>query len=153
MDDVYKRLKELEIEISEQLSPVGSYAPSVVSNGLLFLSGILPFKNGRLLYEGIVGKTVTLEEAQEAARQVVINALSVIHNEVGLNQVRRCVRLNGFVASSSEFYEQPKVLNAASDLLKEIFGEAGIHTRIAVGVMVLPLNAPVEIDFIFELKD
>ncbi len=151
--DVYKRLKELGIEISEQVAPVGSYTPSLVSRGLLFLSGILPFKDGVLLCEGVVGKTVTLEEAQNAARQVVVNALSVIHNEVGLNKVRRCVRLNGFVASSAEFYEQPKVLNAASDLLKEVFGEAGIHTRIAVGVTVLPLNAPVEIDFIFELKD
>ncbi len=151
--DVYERIKELGIELPEPVTPVGSYAACVVSGGFAFLSGILPFKEGKLLKEGKVEATVSLEEAQESARQVVLNALSVLESAIGLDRIKRCVRVNGYVASSTDFYEQPKVLNAASDLLKDIFGDSGVHTRVAVGVSVLPLNAPVEIDFIFEVRD
>ncbi|MCI0469115.1 MAG: RidA family protein, partial [Nitrospirae bacterium] len=116
-----------------------------------FLSGILPLREGKLIRTGRVGESVSIEEAQECARQCVINALSILKSHLGsLDKIKRCVKLNGYVASSPDFTEQPKALNAASDILLEIFGEAGRHARAAVGVYVLPLNSPIEIDFIFE---
>ncbi|MCC6345912.1 MAG: RidA family protein, partial [Nitrospirales bacterium] len=112
-----------------------------------------PLRGGRLTRTGRVGEALSLEEAQQDARQIIINALAVIRSQMGsLDAVSRCIKLNGFVASGPGFTEQPKVLNAASDLLFEIFGEAGRHARAAVGVSVLPLDAPVEIDFIFEVR-
>ncbi len=150
--DVYSRLEELEIELPEPVRPVGSYTALLRTGNLLYLSGILPFYRGRLLYEGRVPEKVSLEEAQKASRQIVLNALSLLHAEVGLNSINQCVRLNGYVASSEDFYDQPRVLNSASELLKDVFGKRGVHTRVAVGVYVLPLNSPVEIDFVFELK-
>ena len=150
---VEDRLKELDITLTEASKPLGSYVPCVQSGDLLFLSGILPFKDGKLARTGRVGEAVSLEEAREDARQIVINVLSVIKAQVGdLDRISRCVKLNGYVASSPDFIEQPKVLNAASDLLFDLFGEAGRHARSTVGVSVLPLNSPLEIDFIFEVK-
>ena len=146
------KLKELDITIPEAPRPLGSYVPCVRTGNLLFLSGMLPLREGKLSRTGRVGESVTLEQAQEDARQCVINALSVLKAHAGsLDKVGRCVKLNGYVASSSEFFDQPKVLNAASDLIFEVFGEAGRHARAAVGVYTLPLNAPVEIDFVFEI--
>lgn len=151
-NQIENRLKELNITLPEASKPLGSYVPCVQTGGLLFLSGILPFIDGKLTRTGRVGEAVSLEEAREDARQVVINVLSVIKAQVGdLDRINRCVKLNGYVASAPDFIEQPKVLNAASELLFEIFGEAGRHARAAVGVSVLPLNSPLEIDFIFEL--
>ncbi|MBA4348397.1 MAG: hypothetical protein C0415_00185 [Thermodesulfovibrio sp.] len=148
-----ERLKELGIELTEAPKPLGSYVPCVRSGNLLFLSGILPLRNGKLTRTGRVGESVTLQQAQEDAKQTVINALSILKSHAGsLNKISRCIKLNGYVASAPDFTEQPKVLNAASDLLFEIFGDAGKHARAAVGVYVLPLNSPVEIDFIFETK-
>ncbi len=146
------RLRDLGIALPEAPRPVGSYIPCVETGNLLFLSGILPLREGRLIRTGRVGETVSIQEAQEDARQVVINCLSIIRSHLGsLDRIKRCIKLNGYVASSNDFIEQPKVLNGASDLLFEIFGEAGRHARSAIGVAVLPLNAPVEIDFIFEI--
>lgn len=149
---VERRLLDLGIELPEPPSPVGSYTPALRSGNLLFLSGMLPFEDGRLTAEGIVGRDIDEEAAREAARQAVFNALSIVRSETGLENVRRCVRVNGYIASDQGFHNQPSVLNAASDLIGEVFGEAGIHTRIAVGVAVLPLNSPVELDFIFEVE-
>jgi enamine deaminase RidA (YjgF/YER057c/UK114 family) len=147
-----EKLKVLGIELPVAAAPVGSYVPCVSAGSLLFLSGILPLRGGKLAHTGKVGETVTLTEAQEDARQVVINALAVLRAHLGsIEKISRCVKLNGYVASAPDFTDQPKVLNAASDLLFEILGEAGRHARAAVGVSVLPLNAPVEIDFIFEI--
>ncbi|HAK89365.1 MAG TPA: hypothetical protein DHV16_09535 [Nitrospiraceae bacterium] len=151
------KLKELSITLAEAPKPLGSYVPCVQTGNLLFLSGALPLKEGKLIktgrVTGRVGESVSIEEAQECARQCVINALSVLKSHLGsLDKIKRCVKLNGYVASASDFTEQPKVLNAASDLLFEIFGEAGRHARAAVGVYVLPLNSPIEIDFIFEIN-
>ena len=146
------RLKELGISLTDAPKPLGSYIPCVQTGNLMFLSGILPLRNGALTRVGRVGESVSLEEVREDARQIVINALSVIKSQHGeLGKIRRCVKLNGYVASSPEFTDQPKVLNAASDLLFDIFGEAGRHARTAIGVSSLPLNSPVEIDFIFEI--
>lgn len=150
------KLKELGITLPEAPKPLGSYVPCVQAGNLLFLSGTLPLREGKLIKTGHVtgksGESVSIEEAHECARQCVINALSVLKSYLGdLDRIKRCVKLNGYVASSQDFTEQPKVLNAASDLLFEVFGEAGRHARAAVGVSVLPLNSPIEIDFIFEV--
>ena len=146
------RLKELGISLTETPKTLGSYIPCVQTGNLIFLSGILPLRKGALTRAGRVGESVSLEEAREDSRQIVINAMSVIKSQCGeLGKIRRCVKLNGYVASSPDFTDQPKVLNAASDLLFEIFGEAGRHARTAIGVSSLPLNSPVEIDFIFEI--
>ncbi|HSB52332.1 MAG TPA: RidA family protein [Dissulfurispiraceae bacterium] len=147
-----EKLKALGVELPVAAPPLGSYVPCVRTGSLLFLSGMLPLREGKLTRTGRVGESVTLPEAQEDARQVVINALAVLRSQIGgLSKVSRCIKLNGYVASSPDFTDQPKVLNAASDLLFEIFGEAGRHARAAVGVSVLPLNSPVEIDFVFEI--
>lgn len=147
-----ERLKELGIVLSEAPKPLGAYVPCVQTGSLVFLSGNLPLKEGKLLYSGKLGDTVSLEQAQIACRQTVMNALSVLKSHIGdLDKITRCVKLNGFVASLDTFTDQPKVLNAASELLFEIFGEKGRHARAAIGVNVLPLNSPVEIDFVFEV--
>ncbi len=147
------KLKELAIALAEAPKPLGSYVPCVQAGNLLFLSGALPLKEGKLIKTGKLGESVSIEEAQECARQCVINALSVIKSHLGaLDKIKKCVKLNGYVASSQDFTDQPKVLNAASDLLFEVFGDSGRHARAAVGVYVLPLNSPIEVDFIFELE-
>lgn len=149
-----EKLKSMGIKLPEVPKPLGSYVPFVRTGNLVYLSGMLPLKQGRLLKTGRVGERVTLEDAVEAARTAAINALSVLRAAAGsLDNIKRCVRITGFIASSSDFTDQPKVLNAVSDLMFEIFGEAGRHARAAVGVNILPLNSPVEIEFIFELKE
>jgi len=146
------KLKKLGIELPEAPSPLGSYIPIVRTGNLVFLSGILPLIKGKLLRQGRVGESVSLDEARDDARTAAINALSVLKANIdSLNKVKRCVKITGYVASAPDFTEQPKVLNAASDLMFEIFGEAGRHARAAIGVNVLPLNSPVEIEFIFEV--
>ncbi len=150
--DILARIEKLGLSLPEPPSPAGSYIPAVITGNLLFLSGILPVRDGDLTITGRVGRDVTVEEAVDAARQVVLNVLAIIERQKGLNNISRCIRLNGYVASAEDFYEQPRVINGASDLLMEIFGERGRHTRTAIGVPVLPLNSPVEIDFVFELE-
>lgn len=150
---ITERLKELGITLPPAPQPLGAYLPCVRSGNLLFLSGILPLREGRLLKTGRVGESLTIEEAKEEARQVVINALSIVKATIGdLALVSRCLKLNGYIASSPDFIEQPSVLNAASELLYKIFGDSGKHARVAIGVNVLPFNSPLEIDFIFEIS-
>ncbi|NWF74965.1 MAG: RidA family protein [Nitrospirae bacterium] len=147
-----KKLKELGIDLPEVPQPLGSYVPFIQTGNLIFLSGILPLINGKLLRTGRVNESVSLDEAREDARIATINALSVLKKYLGtLNRVKRCIKITGYIASSPDFIEHPKVLNAASDLIAEIFGEAGRHSRAAIGVPVLPLNSTVEIEFIFEI--
>lgn len=147
------KLKELGIELSESPKPLGSYVPAVQIGNLVFLSGILPLRSGKLTKTGRVGESVSIDEARDDARTAAINALSALKAHIGsLSRVKRCVKITGYVASAPNFTEQPNVLNAASDLLFEVFGEAGRHARAAVGVNVLPLNSPVEIEFIFEVS-
>ncbi len=146
-------LRSLGITLPEVPPPLGSYVPAVTTGTLVFLSGMLPLVGGKLLRQGQVGHHVTVDDAREDARRAVINALAVLRSYAGsLNAVKKCVKITGYVASSPEFTDQPKVLNAASDLLHDIFGEAGRHARAAIGVAALPLNASVEIDFIFEVE-
>ncbi len=147
-----EKLKALGIELPDAPNPLGSYIPLTRTGNLVFLSGVLPFKKGKLLRQGKVGADVNVEDAMEDAKTAVINALSILKSHIGnLNNVKKCIKMTGFVASSDNFTEQPKVLNAASDLLYEIFGEKGKHARAAIGVNVLPLNSPLEIEFIFEV--
>jgi enamine deaminase RidA (YjgF/YER057c/UK114 family) len=147
-----EKLKKLGLELPMALKPLGAYVPCIQTGNLLFLSGILPLINGKLLRQGCVGKDISLDEARDDAKTATLNALSILKSHIGnLDKVKQCVRITGYVASASHFTEQPKVLNASSDLLFEIFGEIGRHSRSAIGVNILPLNAPLEIDFIFEV--
>ena len=147
------KLKELGIDLPHAPKPLGSYVPCTQTGNLVFLSGMLPITNGRLIRTGRVGENITVDEAKEDALKTVINALAVLRAHTGsLDKVRRCVKIVGYIASAPDFTEQPAVLNAASDFLFELFGEAGRHSRVAVGVNVLPLNSPIEIDFIFEVS-
>ncbi|MBI5025637.1 MAG: RidA family protein [Nitrospirae bacterium] len=149
---IEEKLKMLGIELPSVPKPVGSYVSLLQAGSLLFLSGLLPVIEGTLKYRGRVVSEVSIEEAEDAARIIVINALSIVKAALGdLDRVERCVKLTGYVASDNTFTEQPRVLNAASNLLVDIFGEKGKHTRAAIGVSVLPLNAPLEIEFIFEV--
>lgn len=150
---IEERLKELGITLPPAPQPLGAYVPCVRSSNLLFLSGILPLRDGKIQITGRVGESVTIEEARQEARQVVINALSILKATIGnLDLVKRCIKLSGYIASSADFVEQPTILNAASELLYEVFGEKGRHARVAIGVSTLPLNSPIEIDFIFEVS-
>ncbi|HBR21646.1 MAG TPA: LysR family transcriptional regulator [Nitrospiraceae bacterium] len=148
-----ERLKQLGIELPDAPKPLGSYVPLVRTGNLVFLSGILPLVEGKLTREGRVGEKVTVDEAKEDARTASINALAILKSHLGtLNKIRRCVKITGYVSSAPDFTEQPNVLNAASDFMLEIFGEVGRHARAAVGANVLPLNSPVELEFIFEVS-
>lgn len=148
-----EKLKALGIDLPEIPKPLGSYVPFVRTGNLVYLSGMLPLKEGKLLNTGRVGEAVTLEEAVYCARTSAINALAVLRSAIGiLNSVKRCVKISGYIASANDFTDQPKVLNGASDLIFEVFGESGMHARAAVGVNVLPMNSPVEIELIFEVK-
>jgi enamine deaminase RidA (YjgF/YER057c/UK114 family) len=147
-----EKLKELGIEFPEAPSPLGCYIPFVRTGNLVFLSGILPLIEGKLLRQGKVGENIKIDEAREDARIATINALSILKSNLGsLSNVKKCIKITGYVASAPDFIDQPEVLNAASDLLFEVFGEGGRHVRSAVGVNVLPLNSPVEIEFIFQI--
>jgi enamine deaminase RidA (YjgF/YER057c/UK114 family) len=150
---IEERLRKLNIILPETPKPLGAYVPCVLTGNLLFLSGILPLREGKLTRTGRVGESVSLQEAQEDSRQCVINALAIVKTFLGnLDKIKRCVKLNGYISSNQDFFDHPKVLNAASELLFEIFGEQGRHARSAIGVSVLPLNSPVEVDFIFEVS-
>jgi len=150
---ILERLKGMGIELPEPAAPVGAYVPYKRIGNTVWTSGQIPLREGKLLHEGRAGAEVTLEQARECARQATINALSWLSYATnGFEGVRGVVRMNGFVASAEGFFDQAKVLNAASELLTEVFGPDGKHTRVAVGVPMLPLNAPVELDFVFEVE-
>ena len=146
------RLRELGYELPPVPQPAGSYVPATRAGTLVFTAGQVPFQGGELASTGKVGDAVTLEEAKEAARLCALNALAAAAAEAGgLNNISRIVKVTGFVASAQGFNGQPQVLNGASDLLGEVFGEAGLHARSAVGVAELPLDAPVEVELVVEL--
>jgi enamine deaminase RidA (YjgF/YER057c/UK114 family) len=153
MNKPEERLKELGIELPSAPGPLGSYVPASRSGNLLFISGMLPLKNGKLTRTGKVGKDLSIDEGREQARISALNALSVLREHAGsLDRVVRCIKLTGFISSAPGFNRQPAVLNGASDLMAEVFGETGKHARAAVGVSELPMDSPVEVEFIFELK-
>jgi enamine deaminase RidA (YjgF/YER057c/UK114 family) len=147
-----ERLAELGLAIPEVAKPVATYVPAVRSGNQVFTSGQLPMRSGELLATGKVGAGVTEEEAYACAQQCALNAIAAINAEVGdLSLVRRIVKVVVFVASSPDFTAQPKVANGASELFGTVFADAGVHARSAVGVAVLPLDAPVEVEVIVEL--
>ena len=147
-----ERLASLGLEVPEVAKPVAVYVPAVRSGSHVFTSGQLPMRSGELITTGKVGGEVSAEEAVECARQCALNALAAIRAELGdLSQVKRVVKVVAFVASTPDFTGQPGVANGASELLGEVFGDAGVHARSAVGVPVLPLDAPVEVEMIVEV--
>ena len=151
MSRIDARLAELGISIPQLAKPVAAYVPAVVTGHLVYTAGQLPFVEGVLPATGKVGAEVTAEEAAGYARTCVLNALAAAQSVIGsLDRVTRIVKVTGFVASTPDFTGQPIVLNGASEVLGEIFGEAGQHARSAVGVAVLPLDAPVEVELILE---
>jgi enamine deaminase RidA (YjgF/YER057c/UK114 family) len=148
---VAARLQELGLELPTVVPPVASYVPAVASGHVVFTSGQLPMVAGAMPRTGKVGAEVSAEDAALDARQCVLNALAAIDAEIGsLDRITRIVKVVGFVASAEGFTGQPGVVNGASDLLGEIFGDAGRHARSAVGVAELPLGAPVEVEVIAE---
>ena len=150
---IEERLKELSIEIPIPPSPAGSYIPIVTTGNLAFVSGQIPMKEGKVVFEGKVPETQSVDAARDAAKICIINGLAQLKANLGsLDKITKFVRISGFVNSSPNFAEQPKVINAASDLLVEIFGDMAKHSRIAVGVASLPLNSTVEIDMVVEFS-
>jgi enamine deaminase RidA (YjgF/YER057c/UK114 family) len=145
------RLAELGIELPGVAAPVAAYVPAVRSGSQVFTSGQLPFVGGTLGATGKVGGEVSPEEAKQHARTCALNALAAVHALVGIDAVVRIVKVVGFVASAEGFTGQPAVVNGASELFGEVFGEAGQHARSAVGVAELPLDAPVEVELVVEI--
>ncbi len=147
------RLTELGIQLPSPPQPVATYIPAVQAGDLLFLSGVVPFRDGKLALPGKLGTDLTVEQGYEAARIALLNALAIVRKELGtLDRVKKVVRMVGHVASADGFVQQPAVVNGASDLLVKIFDEAGRHARVAVGAAELPLNAPVELEIILHIR-
>ena len=147
-----QRIEELGLTLPPVAAPVAAYVPAVRSGAHVYTSGQLPMVDGALAATGKVGAEVTPELAKELAARCTLNALAAIRAELGdLSQVRRVVKVVGFVASASDFTGQPGVVNGASELLGAVFGDAGVHARSAVGVAVLPLDAPVEVEVVVEV--
>ncbi len=147
------RLKSLGIELPVPPKPVASYVPAVLAGDLLYLSGVLPFQDGQVVITGKLGQEVTVERGAEAARLALLNALAVIRHELGsLDRVQRIVRVVGHVASAAGFGQQPAVINGASDLLVQVFGEAGRHARVALGAAELPLHAAIELELLVQVR-
>jgi enamine deaminase RidA (YjgF/YER057c/UK114 family) len=152
MNDALARLAELGIELPPVTAPLAAYVPARRSGAFVYTSGQLPMVDGALQRTGKVGREVSVEDAAGLARIAALNALAAVHGLVGLDAVSGVVKVLGFVASAPDFTGQPAVVNGASALLGEVFGDAGAHARSAVGVAVLPLDAPVEIELIVELR-
>ena len=153
MGKIEERLTELGLFIPEAPKPVAAYIHAKKTGNLIFTAGQLPMVNGELISKGLLGQDVEIEEANKAARICTINALAAIKGLIGdLDQIQQFVRVVGYVASVPTFTQQPVVVNGASELLLEIFGDEGKHARSAVGMAVLPLNASVEIELTVEVK-
>lgn len=150
---VEERLHDLGLELPPPPRAVASYVPVMVSGSLAFVAGQIPMAEGRLMWTGKLGGELDVDQGAEAARRCALQALAVLRSELGtLDRVKRIVRLGVFVCSAPGFTDQPKIANGASDLLVEVFGDAGRHARTAVGVMELPLGAPVEVELVAEIS-
>jgi enamine deaminase RidA (YjgF/YER057c/UK114 family) len=147
------RLTELGIALPQAAAPAGAYVPYVVSGNLVFVSGQITLENGEIKYKGRLGETVSVDDGYAAARLCGLNLIAQVRAACAgdLDRVKRVVRLGGFVNSAPDFTDQPKVINGASDLMAEVFGDAGRHARAAVGAPSLPLGVSVEVDGIFEI--
>ena len=147
------KLKELHLDLPPPPQLLATYAPAVRAGDLLFVSGVLPMRDGQLVFSGKLGRDLTVEQGMEAAKLAILNALAIAKQELGtLDRITRVVKVVGHVASAEGFVQQPQVLNGASDLLIAVFGAAGRHARAAVGAAELPRGAPVEIEVIFSVS-
>ena len=146
-------LKKLNIELPNAPSPVGAYVAYKIINKILYISGQLPIKSNGEIIKGKIGRNLTLEDSQEASKLCVINILAQAKKATDgdLNKIKNCIKITGFVNSTDDFIDQPKVINPASETLSAVFGDKGKHTRAAVSTNSLPLGAAVEIDAIFEI--
>jgi len=150
---VSENLHRLGVTLPPAPRPVGSYVPACQAGDLVFVSGVLPFQEGKILQPGKVGRELSIEEGAANARIAVINALAILQQELGdLSRITRIVRLTGHVASAEGFVDQPAVINGASDFLVEVFGEQGRHARLALGAFELPLHAPIELELIVQVS-
>ena len=150
---VFERLHQLGIVLPPAPRPVGSYVPACQAGELVFVSGVLPFQEGKILQPGKIGRDLSIEEGKFNARIAAINALAILHQELGdLSRIIRIVRLTGHVASAEGFGDQPAVINGASDFLVEVFGEKGRHARLALGAFELPLHASIELELIVQVS-
>ena len=151
--NIEKKLKELNIELPNAPDPVGAYVAFKKVNNLLFISGQLPISNDGKMIKGQIGKDLTLEDGQKASKLCVINILAQVKKALNgdLNNIKNCVKITGFVNSTDDFKDQPKVINPASETLSAVFGDKGKHARVAISSNSLPLGAAVEIDAIFEI--
>ena len=149
-----EKIKELKIELPEAKAPVGSYVATKISGNLLYVSGQISINSNGELIKGKVGKDLTTDEAYKAAKRCGLSIVAQVKKACNgdLSKVKSCIKLTGFVNSTEDFIEQPKVINGASDLVASIFGDAGMHTRAAVSTNSLPLGVSVEVDAIFELN-
>jgi enamine deaminase RidA (YjgF/YER057c/UK114 family) len=153
MMDIEKKLEDLKIRLPQPPKPVANYIPAVRAGNLLFVSGHGPYDDGRTKLSGKLGKELSIEEGYQVARNVALNCLASVKNTLGnLGKVRRVVKLLGMVNCTEEFKDPPKVINGASDLLVEVFGDPGRHARSAVGMQALPNGIPVEIEMILEVE-
>lgn len=146
-----ERLRKLGISLPQVAAPVAAYVPAIRTGNQVWTSGQIPFVNGELAATGKVGAEVSAEDAYNYARIAALNALAAVDALVGIEKVTRVLKIVGFVASAEDFGGQPAVINGASELMGEIFGDAGAHARSAVGVAELPLNSPVEVEIIVEI--
>jgi enamine deaminase RidA (YjgF/YER057c/UK114 family) len=150
---IAENLQRLGVTLPPAPRPVGSYVPACQAGDLVFVSGVLPFQEGKILQLGKVGRDLSIEEGKTNARIAVINALAILQQELGdLSRITRVVRLTGHVASAEGFGDQPAVINGASDFLVEVFGEKGRHARLALGAFELPLHAPIELELIVQVS-
>lgn len=152
MSRVEERIAELGLTLREVVPPVAAYVPAVRSGNLVWVSGQVPMVDGKVLETGTVGRDVTPERAKELAQQCALNVIAAVRSVVDLDDVVRVVKVVGFVASADDFNGQPGVVNGASETFGEVFGDAGRHARSAVGVNALPLNVPVEVEAVFEVR-
>lgn len=147
------RLASLGVELPAVPAPAGAYVPAIRSGNLVFTAGQVPFVDGKIAATGKVGREISPEEAKAHARTCALNALAAVHDLVGIDSVVRVVKVVGFVASAEGFTGQPAVINGASELFGEVFGDAGKHARSAVGVAELPLGVPVEVELVVEIGE
>ncbi|WP_366924766.1 RidA family protein [Metallumcola ferriviriculae] len=148
-----EKIKELGLTIPEAPKPVAAYVPAVKVDSYVYTSGQIPFVNGELKFKGKVGRDIKLEQGYEAAKTCALNCLAVIKGQIGsLDNIDRIVKVTGFVNSAPNFTDQPKVINGASELLGDIFGDKGQHARAAVGVNELPVDAAVEVEMVVKIK-
>ena len=150
---VETNLAALGLELPEVATPAGAYVPAVISGNLVFTAGQIPLVGGKLMAEGRLGAEISAEQGKEIAQRCALNAIAAVKSVLGdLGRVKKVVKVVGFVASTPDFTAQPGVVNGASELLQAAFGDVGIHARSAVGVAVLPLNSPVEVELIVEFE-